>query len=240
MAPAARDALSRADHIVGYDTYVQMAGPFREDQKVHPSDNRVELDRSRHALELAAAGDTVAVVSSGDPGIFAMAAAVLEVLDTETDPRLRAVRVVVIPGITAAQATASRIGAPLGHDFCVMSLSDNLKPWDIIERRLRLAAEADFVIALYNPISKARPHQLATAFDILRSVRTPDTPVVLGRDVDREGESLTVTTLGAVRPEQVDMRTCVIVGSSRTRLLPRDDGSIMVYTPRFYPCGEGA
>jgi precorrin-3B C17-methyltransferase len=235
MAPDARAELDRAQDIVGYATYVQLAGDFRPDQTLHVSDNREELDRARHAFALAASGRHVAVVSSGDPGVFAMAAAVLEALEQSDDPAWHAVELVVLPGISAAQAAAARAGAPLGHDFCTISLSDNLKPWAVIERRLDAAAGADFVLALYNPVSKARPWQLDSALSLLRRHRDAATPVVLGRDIGRPGETLTVTTLGAVTAAMVDMRTVVIVGSSETRVLPRPGHGAWVYTPRCYP-----
>jgi cobalt-precorrin 5A hydrolase/precorrin-3B C17-methyltransferase len=174
------------------------------------------------------------VVSSGDPGVFAMAAAVMEALDGAEDPAWQAVELSVIPGISAAQAAAARAGAPLGHDFCVLSLSDNLKPWEVIERRLDLAATADLALALYNPISKARPWQLGRAIEILRAHRAPETPVVLGRDIGRPGETTTALTLATLKPEAVDMRTVILVGSSTTRTLPRSDGTSWVYTPRWY------
>ncbi len=235
MAPAARAELDHAQDIVGYATYVHLAGPFRPDQQVHASDNRHELQRARDAFARAAQGRRVAVVSSGDPGVFAMAAAVLEVLDTASDPAWRAVKLIILPGISAAQSAAALAGAPLGHDFCVLSLSDNLKPWEVIERRLEAAAAADFVLALYNPVSLARPRQFDRALDVLRRHRDAATPVVLGRDIGRPGESLAVTTIASVRAAQVDMRTVVIVGSSRTRTLARPDGGAWVYTPRWYP-----
>jgi precorrin-3 methyltransferase (EC 2.1.1.131)/precorrin-2 C20-methyltransferase (EC 2.1.1.130)/cobalt-factor II C20-methyltransferase (EC 2.1.1.151) len=233
MAPAARQELERAQDIVGYTTYVELAGPFRPDQRLFASDNRQELTRAQLAFELAAQGRHVALVSSGDPGVFAMAAAVFEALEQSKDPAWHAVELTVLPGISAAQAAAARAGAPLGHDFCVISLSDNLKPWSLIEHRLRQAALADLVLALYNPRSKARPDQFAQALAILRGLRAPDTPVVLGRDLGRPGEALTITTLDAVQPDHVDMRTVVIVGSSLTRRLPRPDGGTWVYTPRW-------
>lgn len=235
MAPAVRDELDRAQDIVGYTTYVDMAGPFRPDQRLLDSDNRCEMDRARLAFRLAAEGRHVVVVSSGDPGVFAMAAAVMEALEQSDEPSWHDVDLVILPGISAAQAAAARIGAPLGHDFCVVSLSDNLKPWAQIERRLECAALGDFVIALYNPLSKARPWQLGQALDLLRRHREPGTPVILGRDVGRPDERVLATTLGEVRPEQVDMRTVVIVGSSLTRQFPRPDGGRWVYTPRWYP-----
>jgi cobalt-precorrin 5A hydrolase/precorrin-3B C17-methyltransferase len=237
LAPAARAALADAQDIVGYRTYVALAGPFRGDQTLHVSDNREELQRARHALALAARGRTVAVVSSGDPGIFAMAAAVMEALDGAPKDVARAwhgVALSVVPGISAAQAAAARAGAPLGHDFCVLSLSDNLKPWDVIERRLALAASGDLVLALYNPASQARPHQFARALEIIREHRGPDTPVVIGRDVGRADESVRIVRLGDLTPDGVDMRTVLIVGSSTTRTLARADGGLWAYTPRSY------
>jgi precorrin-3B C17-methyltransferase len=235
MAPDACTELDRAQDIVGYATYVQLAGGFRADQTLHVSDNREELDRARHAFTLAASGRHVAVVSSGDPGVFAMAAAVFEALEHADDPAWHTVDLVVLPGISAAQAAAARAGAPLGHDFCTISLSDNLKPWAVIERRLDAAAGADFVLALYNPVSRARPWQLDQALAVLRRHRSGGTPVVLGRDIGRPAETLTVTTLGDVRAGMVDMRTVVIVGSSETRVLPRPGNGAWVYTPRRYP-----
>lgn len=234
MVPAARAALREADDILGYETYVNMAGPFRSDQRLHCSDNREELQRARHAFELAAQGRAAVVVSSGDPGVFAMAAAVLEALEASTDPSWHAVDLQVYPGVSAALATAARAGAPLGHDFCVLSLSDNLKPWPVIEDRLAHAVAADFALALYNPISKARPWQLGRALEIIRATRDGATVVVLGRDIGRPAETLTVTTLAELQPEQVDMRTLLIVGSSTTRRFGRRGGE-WVYTPRYYP-----
>lgn len=234
LTPAARTALAQATDILGYTTYVTMAGPFRADQRVHGTDNREEMQRARHAFELAAQGRRVAVVSSGDPGVFAMAAAVLEALDEARDPRWAAVELRVEPGVSASLATAAQAGAPLGHDFCAISLSDNLKPWDVIETRLRHAAQADLVMAFYNPISRARPWQLDRALDAVRAHRAADTVVVLGRDIGRPGATLTTTTLGALRSDQVDMRTMVIVGSSTTRRFAIGDGREWVYTPRWY------
>ncbi len=234
LTPAARAALADATDILGYTTYVNMAGPFRADQRVHGTDNREEMQRARHAFELAAEGRRVAVVSSGDPGVFAMAAAVLEALDEARDPQWAAVDLRVEPGISASLATAAQAGAPLGHDFCAISLSDNLKPWDVIETRLQHAAQADLVMAFYNPISHARPWQLDRALDIVRAHRAADTVVVLGRDIGRPGATLSTTTLGALRGEQVDMRTMVIVGSSTTRRFAIGNAREWVYTPRWY------
>lgn len=235
MVPAARQALDEAEDILGYQTYVDMAGPFRARQVLHGSDNREELQRARHAFELAATGRAVVVVSSGDPGVFAMAAAVLEALHGAGEPAWDAVELRIFPGVSAALAAAARAGAPLGHDFCLLSLSDNLKPWEVIERRLDLAGAADLAMAFYNPISRARPWQLGRALEIVSRHRSPQTLVVLGRDIGRPGERLLRTTLGELRAEQVDMRTLVIIGSSTTRSFLRADGEAWVYTPRWYP-----
>jgi cobalt-precorrin 5A hydrolase/precorrin-3B C17-methyltransferase len=236
MVPAARQALSQADDVLGYETYVRMAGPFAPHQTLHCTDNREEMQRARHGFELASTGRNVVVVSSGDPGVFAMAAAVLEALDQARDnEQWNAVELSVVPGVSAALATAARAGAPLGHDFCMLSLSDNLKPWAVIETRLRHAAQADLVMAFYNPVSRARPWQLDRALDIVREHRSGATLIVLGRNIGRPGETLTTTTLEKLHSSQVDMRTMVIVGSSTTRSFPRANGNEdWVYTPRWY------
>jgi len=231
MTPASKAALVAAQDVLGYETYLRMAGPYRADQCVHMSDNREELQRARHAFELASGGRNVVVVSSGDPGVFAMAAAVLEALDEgrATHPEWNAVKLTILPGVSASLATAARAGAPLGHDFCVLSLSDNLKPWDVIEKRITHACEADLVMAFYNPLSKARPSQFDRAMSIVRQYRDAATPVVLGRDVGRPAETIRTVTLGELHGGLVDMRTMVIVGSSRTRSF-----GDWVYTPRWY------
>jgi len=234
MVPAVKAELARANDILGYETYVRMAGPFRADQVMHCTDNREEMQRARHAFELAAQGRSVVVVSSGDPGVFAMAAAVLEALHESSEPSWHQVELEILPGVSASLATAAQAGAPLGHDFCVLSLSDNLKPWAIIEKRLDLASQADLALAFYNPISRSRPWQLGRALEIVRQHRTAETPVVLGRDIGRPGQTLRVTTLGALTPEQVDMRTMVLVGSSTTCVFPKAGGGEWVYTPRWY------
>ncbi len=234
MVPAVKAELARCTDVLGYETYVRMAGPFRDDQVQHCTDNREEMQRARHAFELAAQGRSVVVVSSGDPGVFAMAAAVIEALHESSDPAWHQVDLEILPGVSASLATAAQAGAPLGHDFCVMSLSDNLKPWSIIEKRLDLASQADLALAFYNPISRSRPWQLGRALEIVALHRTPDTPVVLGRDIGRPGQTLRVTTLGQLTPEQVDMRTMVLIGSSITVTFPRAGGGEWVYTPRWY------
>ncbi|WP_112663403.1 precorrin-3B C(17)-methyltransferase [Microvirga flavescens] len=233
LTPAASEALAQATDLVGYGPYLVRA-PERPGQRRHPSDNRVELDRARYALELAADGARVAVVSGGDPGVFAMAAAVFEAVESG-DPAWRSLDIRVEPGVTAMFAAAARVGAPLGGDFCAISLSDNLKPWEVVEARLKAALSADFAIALYNPISSARPWQLGAALSLVREVRDPDTPVVLARAVGRPDERITVRSLSEVEPSQADMSTLLIIGASTTRLIERDEGrGPYVYTPRSY------
>ena len=233
LTPEAQAELALADELIGYQTYLARV-PERREQRRHATDNRVEAERARHALELARAGARVAVVSSGDPGIFAMAAAVLEV--AESDEAFAPVEVRVVPGVSAMQAAAARVGAPLGHDFCVVSLSDQLKPWEVVERRLDAAGAADLVLALYNPASKTRREQLARAVEVLRRHRADATPVVVARAVGSAQEAVWITTLGALDLDVVDMRTLLIVGSSTTRVVERAEGlAPRVYTPRRYP-----
>ena len=230
LTPQADAALAAADALFGYGPYLDRA-PVRDGQRRHPSDNRQEAPRARAALETAAAGSNVALVSGGDPGVFAMAATVCE--QVESGPAAwRGLDVEIVPGVTAMLAVAARVGAPLGHDFCALSLSDNLKPWPVIERRLDAAAQAGFVIALYNPISRARPWQLTAAFERLRRYLPATTPTVFGRAVGRADENIAVTTLQAADPAGADMATLVIVGSAETRLVPRPGHAPLVYTPR--------
>jgi cobalt-precorrin 5A hydrolase/precorrin-3B C17-methyltransferase len=234
MVPAVKAELACANDILGYETYVRMAGQLRPDQVLHCTDNREEMQRARHAFELAASGRSVVVVSSGDPGVFAMAAAVLEALHESDNAHWHQVDLQILPGVSASLATAALAGAPLGHDFCVVSLSDNLKPWSIIEKRLDLACQADLALAFYNPISRSRPWQLGRALEIVARHRDPATPVVLGRDVGRPGATLRSLTLGELSAEQVDMRTMVLIGSSTTCTFARADGGTWTYTPRWY------
>lgn len=234
--PEVTQILTEATDLVGYSTYLDMVEERPPGQRRHPSDNREEGRRAAHALDLAAGGRRVAVVSSGDPGIFAMAAAVMEQLDRPDRPAgWDEVEVTISPGITAAQAAAARAGAPLGHDFAAISLSDNLKPWDVIEKRLAAAAGADFVLALYNPASRHRPWQIERALALVGQHRGPDTPVVVARDVGRPGETVEVVPLGRLDPTGVDMRTVLLVGSSRTRTVAFPGGRSGAYTPRRYP-----
>ena len=231
MTPEASAAIDAASDIVGYGPYVRRLA-LRTDQRIHASDNRVEMERARFALSLAAKGRTVAVVSGGDPGVFAMAAAVFEVI--EGNPQWLKLNIAVKPGVTAMQAAAARLGAPLGHDFCAISLSDNLKPWAIVERRLRAACDGDFVIALYNPASQARPTRIVQAFDLLRDVKASTTPVAFARAVGRADEKLTLTMLGEADASLVDMATLVIIGSSETRFIARNGVFAWMLTPRAY------
>jgi precorrin-3B C17-methyltransferase len=230
LTAEAEAALAAAETLYGYGPYLDRA-PLRPNQARHASDNREEGARARAALRHAAEGARVALVSGGDPGVFAMAAAVCEEIDAGP-AAWRSLDVTVIPGVTAMLAVAARIGAPLGHDFCALSLSDNLKPWDLIERRLDAAADAGFVIALYNPASRARPAQLNKAFERLRQRLPPSTPIVFGRAVGRPDEQVAVATLATANPDSADMATLVIVGSRETRIIVRPDRPPFVYTPR--------
>ena len=231
MTPATMAALAQATDLVGYGPYLDRVPLLREGQCRHASDNRVELDRARHALALAASGRQVVVVSGGDPGVFAMASAVFEAVEGG-DPAWRALDIRVEPGVTAMLAAAAEAGAPLGGDFCAISLSDNLKSWTTIERRLKAAADGDFVIALYNPASRARPDQLGKAFALLQTVKSADTPVLLVRAAGTPDAAVTATTLAAADATNADMRTMVIVGASTTRIVPRRGRAPWVYTPR--------
>ena len=231
LTAAAAEALAEAEDLIGYIPYVARIAD-RPGLTKHASDNRVEVDRARHALELAASGRRVAVVSGGDPGIFAMAAAVFEAVEAG-DPAWRHLTITVEPGITAMLAAAARLGAPLGGDFCALSLSDNLKPWEVITARLEAVLRADFVVALYNPISSARPWQLGAALDLAAECRAPGTPVVFARAVSRPDEAIRVLTLAQARETTADMATLVIIGASATRLIHRGEGvTPFVYTPR--------
>lgn len=234
LTPESAAAIAGATDLVGYGPYLARL-PRRAGQHRHPSGNTVEAGRAALALDLAAKGGQVVVVSSGDPGVFAMASAVLE--EAASDPgRWGEVDVRVLPGVTAAQAVASRAGAPLGHDYCVISLSDQLKPWDVIADRIDKAAAADLVLALYNPASRTRGWQLGAVRDLILRHRLPATPVVVGRAVGRAGEQLTITTLADLDPATVDMSTLVIIGSSTTRVTAAD-GRTAVFTPRHYRPG---
>jgi precorrin-3B C17-methyltransferase len=231
ITPEVTAALAAATDVIGYIPYVARVAP-RDGLTLHPSDNRVEMDRARHALDLARAGRRVVVVSSGDPGVFAMASAVFEALEAEPADR-RGLDVRVLPGITAMLAAAARAGAPLGHDFCI-NLSDNMKPWSLIERRLRLAAEADFAMAFYNPRSATRPEGFARTLEVLKQACGDARPVIFARNVSLPDETIRVVPLTETTPDLADMRTVVIVGSSQTRVIARD-GTPYVYTPRSVP-----
>jgi precorrin-3B C17-methyltransferase len=231
LTPAAASALHAATDLVGYDRYLDRIPEIIVGQRRHASGNRVETDRARHALTLTAEGRKVAVVSGGDPGVFAMAAAVFEAIEAG-DPAWRELDIHVEPGITAMLAAAAEVGAPLGADFCAISLSDNLKPWQTIERRLRAAAEGDFVIALYNPASQARTYQLGRAFDLLRASKPPQTIVLFVRCAATTEARVVMTDLAKADAAVADMRTLVIIGASATRLISRKGQRPWVYTPR--------
>ena len=229
VTPEVTESLAQATDVVGYIPYVARVAQ-RPGLMLHASDNRVELERAAHALSLAAQGRRVAVVSSGDPGVFAMASALFEAM--EAGPQdWRDLDVRVLPGITAMLAAAARAGAPLGHDFCAINLSDNLKPWPLIERRLRLAAQADFAMAFYNPRSRSRPEGFGRALTILREECDEDRLILFARAVSTPEETLRIVPLSEATAQMADMRTMVIVGSSRTRLISRS-GPPILYTPR--------
>lgn len=229
ITPEVSAALEQATDVVGYVPYVNRVAP-RDGLTRHGSDNREEIRRADHALRMALEGRRVVVVSSGDPGVFAMASAVFEALEAG-DAAWRALDIEVLPGISAMLAASARAGAPLGHDFCCINLSDNLKPWALIEKRLRLAVDADFAMAFYNPRSKSRPVGFERTLEVLREACEPERLIIFARAVSTPDESINVTTLEDATPEMADMRTLVIVGSRQTRLIERD-GAPLVYTPR--------
>ncbi|HET9147520.1 MAG TPA: precorrin-3B C(17)-methyltransferase [Acetobacteraceae bacterium] len=230
QTPQAEAALEAATDLVGYAPYLARVSR-RPGVERHASDNRMELERARHALSLAASGRKVAVVSSGDSGVFAMASAVFEAID-HGDPAWRALDIEVVPGISALLAAAARVGAPLGNDFCAISLSDNLKPWAVVERRLVAAAEAGFVLALYNPLSKARPWQLGRCLDLLRPILAPCTPVIFATAVSRPEERIEVATISTADAGRADMRTLVLIGTTATRVIEREEARPWIYTLR--------
>lgn len=231
--PAVSEAVARATDLVGYGLYLDLLGPAARGKTWHQSDLGAEADRARAALDLAAQGKDVALVCSGDAGIYALATLVFELVATEADPAWRFVDITVEPGVSAIQAAAARSGAPIGHDFCTISLSDLLTPWSVIEGRLKGAAAGDFVVAFYNPVSKRRRDHLANARDILLTGRPPETPVVLARNLGRPDEAVTVTTLAALSPDMADMLTLVLVGNRDSRLVEQG-GRVWLYTPRGY------
>jgi precorrin-2 C20-methyltransferase/precorrin-3B C17-methyltransferase len=231
LTPEVQAELAAAQDLIGYKTYLDRV-PRNPRQRRHASDNQVEAERAAFALDLAKRGSRVVVVSSGDPGVFAMAAAVLEVA---TDEQWEGVSVRICPGVTAAHAVASRVGAPLGHDFAVISLSDRLKPWEVVADRISLIAQADLALAIYNPASKSRTWQVEKTRGLLLEHRSPDTPVVIGRDVGGPEESISVVRLADLDADSIDMRCLLIIGSSQTRVVPRPGRTPAVFTPRHYP-----
>jgi precorrin-3B C17-methyltransferase len=236
ITPEVSAALADAVDLIGYSAYLDRV-PHKDGQRRHASDNRAELDRARLALDMAANGRRVCIVSGGDSGVFGMAAAVFEAIEGG-DPLWRDLHVTVAPGVSALQAAAARLGAPLGHDFCAISLSDNLKPWPAVERRLRAAAEGDFVMALFNPASRSRPERVHDAFALLRAVKSGDDPVAFARAIGRDDEEVVLTTLAMADPGIADMSTLIIVGSSETRFVRRGGGPPWLLTPRSYGAGR--
>lgn len=224
VTPQVVEALAQATDVVGYIPYVARVAP-RAGLTLHPSDNRVEMDRAQHALQMAAEGRRVVVVSSGDPGVFAMASAIFEAL--EARPEFLTLDIRILPGITAMLAAAASAGAPLGHDFCAINLSDNLKPFATVEKRVALAAQGDFAMAFYNPRSASRPHQFARVLEILRQHCEPSRLIIFARAVSTPDEALNTVTLAEATPEMADMRTVVLVGNSQTRRIGPH-----IYTPR--------
>ena len=225
ITPEVTAALAQATDVVGYIPYVARVAP-RDGLTLHATDNRVEVERASHALSMAAEGKRVVVVSSGDPGVFAMASAVFEAVENGASA-WRDLDIRVLPGISAMFAAAAQMGAPLGHDFCAINLSDNLKPWELIEKRLRLASQAGFAMAFYNPRSKSRPHQFARALEVLREECGLNRLISFARAVSTPEQKIVTVTLGEATPEMADMRTVVIVGNPDTRRIGR-----YVYTPR--------
>jgi len=230
----AEAAIRAAGDLVGYRLYLHLLGPLAHGRTLHAFDLGQEEARVRAALTLAAEGRSVALISSGDAGIYAMASLVFELIERAGNPDWSRVEVIGIPGVSAMQVAAARLGAPLGHDFCAISLSDLLTPWSVIEQRLSAAAAGDFVVALYNPVSQRRRTQLVAARDILLQARAADTPVAVARNLGRDGEALRITTLAALDPAEVDMLSIVLIGSSTTRRIKRPDGGEWLYTPRGY------
>lgn len=231
ITPQVTAAISQATDAIGYIPYIERVAQ-NANLTLHPSDNRVEIDRANHALTLAAQGHRVIVVSSGDPSVFAMSAAVYEALENGPTEWL-SIEIEALPGITAMLAASAAAGAPLGHDFCAINLSDNLKPWAIIERRLRHAARGDFAMAFYNPRSKSRPEGFEKTLQILNEECADSRPILFCRNVSRPDQTITCVPLNEARAEMADMRTLVIVGNSQTRIIDRA-GAPIIYTPRYY------
>ena len=232
ITPQVTQAINFATDIIGYIPYIHRITP-KQGVRLHPSDNRVEIERAEHALTLAQAGRIVLIVSSGDPGVFAMAAALFEALEKNLQ-KWQDIDIEILPGITAMLAAAALVGAPLGHDFCVINLSDNLKPWSIIEKRLLGAVKADFAMAFYNPRSKSRPEGFKKTLKLLQSQCEPDRPVIFARAVTTKEESVQIVPICKANAEMADMRTLVIVGSSQTRIIKQNKRE-WIYTPRSYP-----
>lgn len=229
LSPAARAAIAASSDLVGHGLFLNLLKELKTGKTLHKPPMGEEISRARLALDLAADGHTTALISSGDAGIYAMATVVFELLDRQPQPQWQDIEIEVIPGISAMQAAAARVGAPLAHDFCAISLSDLLTPWETIANRVRAAAQGDFVIAFYNAVSNRRGWQLQRAKEILLDYRSPATPAIVAFNVTRKGEEITVTSLGELDPEPLNMLTLVIVGNSETRQAGK-----WVYTPRGY------
>jgi precorrin-3B C17-methyltransferase len=229
LSPTARAAIVASADLVGHGLFLNLLGELKAGKQCHKPPMGQELTRAALALDLAASGHTTSLISSGDAGIFAMATVVFELLDRKPKPEWSDVAIEVIPGISAMQAAAARVGAPLAHDFCAISLSDLLTPWEVIENRIQAAARGDFVVAFYNAVSHKRGWQLQRAKEILLQSRSPDTPAIVAFNVTRKGEQISVTRLGDLDPENLNMLTLVLVGNSETRRVGQ-----WVYTPRGY------
>lgn len=233
LSPAAKNAIEQSDHLVAYQLYLDLLGDLTSGKTHHCKALGEEIDRARLALDIAATEGTTALISSGDAGIYAMAAVAFELLEKEAKPVWQSINIEVIPSPTAMQLVAARVGAPLGHDFCTISLSDLLTPWETIETRIDAAGRGDFVISFYNPVSQKRDWQLNKAREILLNYRPPETPVILGRQMTRPEEQVTIITLGELDASMVDMLTLVLVGNSESRHFTHQ-GKNLVYTPRGY------
>ncbi len=229
LSPAARNAIDASSELIGHGLYINLLGPLAAGKNRHKTPMGEEIARASMALDLAADGLTTALISSGDPGIYAMATLIFELLDRQPRPKWAGVAIEVIPGISAMQAAAARVGAPLAHDFCVISLSDLLTPWETIANRIHAGGQGDFAVAFYNAVSNRRGWQLQKAKEILLQYRSPDTPVIVAFNVTRKGEEITITRLGDLDPEPLNMLTLVLVGNSETRRV-----GDWVYTPRGY------
>ena len=233
MTPQAQQAITESTDIVGYGLYIDLIADRVKNKKCHTNDLGEETQRARLALDLAGQGHVTSLVSSGDIGIYAMATLVFELIDKELQPHWADIDLITVPGITAAQLAASKVGAPLGHDMCTISLSDLLTPWEVIEKRLHAAGQGDFVVAIYNPVSKTRNWQFDRARDILLQYKSGMVPVIIAKNLGRDGEVINIVALDKIRGADLDMLTTVIVGNTESRNIQFNDRD-WVYTPRGY------